>query len=207
VTRVGIIDVGTSNLGSLSAVVSRLGATPTVITDPNGLDNFSHLILPGVGEFAEASKRLVGRGFLSPIQDIVAQGIPFLGICLGMQLMATNGDEGGNSEGLSLVKGNVVKMENSSEARVPHVGWNSVEQQNIHPLFLNIPSDADFYFVHGFVVSGVPNSNVLGLTKHGDLFPSAIQSGSAVGVQFHPEKSQHAGSLLLSNFFSWSGGC
>lgn len=206
-TRVGIVDVGVCNLGSLSAALSRLGANPIVLDDAPSLGNVSHLILPGVGGFWEAAKRLRDRGFPESIRASIDSGRPFLGICLGMQLMVETGFEGGQSSGLSVVPGTVSALGPTSEARIPHVGWNSVSLVKRHPVFEGIRDATDFYFAHGYAVSEIPEDNVVGLTEHGTKFPSSISSGSAVGVQFHPEKSQSAGSLLLSNFLAWDGKC
>jgi glutamine amidotransferase len=207
VTRVGIIDLGICNLGSLAASLSRVGAEPIVIEEVAELDQFTHLILPGVGEFGEASKRLIERGLVQPIQEFVRTERPLLGICLGMQLMTQRGEEGGFSDGLELVDGVIVKLNPVGAERVPHVGWNSVFFLREHPIFEGISSGSDFYFVHGFVASAVPEDSEIASSKHGISFPSSIGKGSAVGVQFHPEKSQSSGAKLLRNFISWDGKC
>jgi imidazole glycerol-phosphate synthase subunit HisH len=207
VTKVGIIDLGICNLGSLAASLSRVGAEPVAIEAVPDLDQFTHIILPGVGEFGEASKRLVESGLVQPIQDFVRAGGPLLGICLGMQLMTQRGEEGGFYDGLGLVDGVIVKLNPVGAERVPHVGWNSVFFQREHPIFESISSGSDFYFVHGFVASAVPEDSEIASSKHGISFPSSIGKGSAVGVQFHPEKSQSSGAKLLRNFISWDGKC
>ena len=206
-TIVGIIDLGICNLGSLAASLLRVGAEPIVIEELTSLDQFTHIILPGVGEFGEASKRLIERGLVQPIQEFVRAERPLLGICLGMQLMTQRGEEGGFSDGLGLVDGVIVKLNPVGGERVPHVGWNSVFFQREHPIFESISSGSDFYFVHGFVASAVPGDSEIASSKHGISFPSSIGKGSAVGVQFHPEKSQSSGAKLLRNFISWDGKC
>lgn len=206
-TTVGIVDLGICNLGSLESALSRLRVETTVVTSPESLDHVSHIILPGVGGFAEAAKRIREKGLSSPMLDSINSGKPFLGICLGMQLMAVEGLEGSPSKGLGITAGVVSPLQPIESVRLPHVGWNSVHVQKPHPVFRDIPDGADFYFVHGFAISAVRDSDLIALSKHGVSFPSAIGNGSAIGVQFHPEKSQKAGAQLLSNFLGWDGRC
>jgi glutamine amidotransferase len=167
----------------------------------------SHIILPGVGGFGEAAKRLRGSGLLEAIRDSVSLGKPFLGICLGMQLMAEAGLEGIPSKGIGISKGKVAALKPLNNARVPHVGWNSVHFLKSHPVFQDLPDGTDFYFVHGYALSEFSNEEIIAFTNHGVQFPSSIGSGSAIGVQFHPEKSHTAGMQLLTNFFAWNGRC
>lgn len=206
-TTAGIVDLGICNLGSLESALSRLRVETKVVTSPESLEAASHIFLPGVGGFAEAAKRIREKGFSSPLREAVDAGKPFLGICLGMQLMGEEGLEGVLSEGLGITKGTVSPLEPVERVRLPHVGWNSVLIQRPHPVFQGIPDGTDFYFVHGFAFETVPNSDLIALSIHGNPFPSAIGKGSAIGVQFHPEKSQSAGAQLLSNFLDWDGKC
>jgi glutamine amidotransferase len=207
VTIAGIVDLGICNLGSLQSALSRLRVEALVITDPKYLDSATHIILPGVGGFGEASRRISTRGFHDPIRASIASEKPFLGICLGMQLMGEIGLEGEPSRGLGITAGTVSPLDSAEGVRIPHVGWNSVYLQRPHPVFREIPDGTDFYFVHGFAFSTVPEGSLVALTKHGVSFPSSIGEGSAIGVQFHPEKSQKAGAQLLGNFLSWDGKC
>ena len=204
---VGIVDVGICNLGSLTAAFSRLGKVPKIVGEPQSLDMVSHVVLPGVGGFGEASKRLRERGFFEGLRLSIESGKPFLGICLGMQLMTETGLEGGHSPGLSIIPGEIAPLEQTNDARVPHVGWNSVSFTTSHPIFRGIPNETDFYFVHGYAAINIPDVNIVGVSNHGIDFPSSIATGSAVGVQFHPEKSQGGGSRLLDNFLNWDGTC
>lgn len=206
-TKVGIVDLGVCNLGSLQSALSRLRVETIIITEPEHLDSASHVILPGVGGFGEAASRIRERGLYEPIRGFIASEKPFLGICLGMQLMAEEGLEGGVSQGLAITTGTVSPLEPVESVRLPHVGWNSVYFQRPHPVFLDIPDGTDFYFVHGFAFSAVSDSNLIALSKHGVSFPSAVGVGSAIGVQFHPEKSQKAGAQLLTSFVDWDGKC
>jgi glutamine amidotransferase len=131
--------------------------------------------------------------------------VPFLGICLGMQLMASTGHEGGVFSGLSIFQGVVKEMSPTPNTRIPHVGWNSVSFLKEHPVLENIPNGSDFYFVHGFEVQDYSPHTLLGTSSHGNEFPAVLGFKNAIGVQFHPEKSQAAGALLLSNFLGWDG--
>lgn len=207
-TRIGIIDLGVSNLGSLEAALNRLGCDTISFSRGQSNPQIDALILPGVGSFAEAMRRITTSGLDQLISVAHLSGIPVLGICLGMQLLSDRGFEGGETAGLGLIPGHTVQMiSGESPIRLPHVGWNSVSHRNPHPVFENIPQDADFYFVHGFHVMSVPERNVLGTTTHGTEFCSATSLDNVVGVQFHPEKSQANGLTLLKNFVRWAEAC
>ena len=207
-TRIGIIDLGVSNLGSLEAALNRLGCDSISFSRGQSNPQIDALILPGVGSFAEAMRRITSSGLDELISTAHLSGIPVLGICLGMQLLSDRGFEGGETAGLGLLPGDTVQMTSrDASVRLPHVGWNSVSHQNSHPVFENIPKDADFYFVHGFHVDAVPKGNVLGTTTHGTEFCSAASRDNVVGVQFHPEKSQVNGLALLRNFVHLAKAC
>ena len=207
-TRIGVIDLGVNNLGSLEAALNRLGCDSISFSRGQSNPQIDALILPGVGSFAEAMRRITSSGLDELISIAHLSGIPVLGICLGMQLLSDRGFEGGETAGLGLIPGDTVQMTSrESSVRLPHVGWNSVSHQNSHPVFENIPQDADFYFVHGFHVAAVPKGNVLGTTNHGTKFCSAASRDNVVGVQFHPEKSQVNGLALLRNFVHLAEAC
>ena len=203
-THVGIVDLGVSNLGSLHAGLSRMGTNPILLKEgPRDID-ISRLILPGVGSYAEAIKRLKLSGLFDYVVDAAHKRVPILGICLGMQLLSNSGEEGGFAVGLGLIPGRTVKMESSStDVRIPHVGWNSVNLRQEHPLFTGIADNTDFYFVHSFCVRGAQEENAIGLTSHGEPFQSVVANGNVIGVQFHPEKSQKNGVQLMKNFIEW----
>ena len=207
-TRIGVIDLGVSNLGSLEAALKRVGCDTISFSRGQSNPQVDALILPGVGSFAEAMTRMRLSGLDQLITSAHLSGIPVLGICLGMQLLSDRGFEGGETAGLGLIPGHTVQMKSEeSSVRLPHVGWNSVFHRNSHPVFESIPQDADFYFVHGFHVTAVPKGNVLGTTTHGTEFCSAASRDNVVGVQFHPEKSQVNGLALLKNFVRWAEAC
>lgn len=205
---IGIIDVGIGNIGSLrGALYSQGWDTQTVATAADMVD-ITHLFLPGVGSFAVAMQRLHIAGLVDPIRQHAAGGRPMMGICLGMQLLADRGIEGGASEGLGLIPGKVARLEVDPKLRLPHVGWNVFHpQQQQHPLLKGIRAEVDFYFVHSYFFNVLCEADIVGTTEYGMCYPSFVASGSVVGVQFHPEKSQRNGLRLLDNFCLWDGSC
>lgn len=204
--RIGIVDYGLNNLDSVARAVQECGGDPLVSKNPADLDDVDALILPGVGAFADAMLELTSRGFDAFLRDKVSQGTPLLGICLGMQLLASFGEEGGGASGLDLVPGRVVRLQ-SQDARIPHVGWNSVELTAPTPLFAGIPTACDFYFVHSYHFVCDSPDDALAQTDYCGGFTSAVGCGYVFGVQFHPEKSQRNGLALLRNFVGYPLGC
>lgn len=202
--RVAIIDYGLCNLDSVARAAQECGASPLITDDPRELHSADRLILPGVGAFRDAMASLSERGLVTPIQDEVAAGAPMLGICLGMQLLATTGDEGGGSDGIGVIDGHVSRLTpTASEPRIPHVGWNEVHPVGESPLFDGIPVGADFYFVHSYHFRPAGGAAVLAETPYAGGFVSAVGHATVFGVQFHPEKSQRYGLQLLANFLSF----
>ncbi|MFZ4801952.1 MAG: imidazole glycerol phosphate synthase subunit HisH [Chlorobium sp.] len=204
---IGIVDIGIGNIGSLRGALYSQGWDTKTVTLAADLDNITHLFLPGVGSFAVAMQRLHIAGLVDPIKQYAAKGRPLMGICLGMQLFADMGIEGGESEGLGLISGNVALLETDQQLRLPHVGWNVLHLQQKHPLLQGIRTDVDYYFVHSYYFNAMCEVDIVGITEYGINYPSFIARGSVVGVQFHPEKSQRNGLRLLENFCLWSGVC
>ena len=204
---IGIVDVGIGNLGSLRQALYNQGWDPVSVSTPEQITKVTHLILPGVGAFASAMDKLDGAGLIAPIQEFAASGHPVLGICLGMQLLASAGAEGGPTAGLGLISGKVVPIDQSEGLRVPHVGWNEAHQLRKHHLLKAIRNDVDFYFVHSYFFSADNTTDVLAVTDYGEKFASIVGRGNVVGVQFHPEKSQSNGIRILDNFCLWDGKC
>ncbi|MGD9794905.1 MAG: imidazole glycerol phosphate synthase subunit HisH [Acidimicrobiia bacterium] len=196
--RIAILAVGTGNLGSVINALTHLGSSPILIDDPNALGDARGIVLPGVGSFADGMQRLRSGGWVEPLRAAVTS-TPILGICLGMQLLAERGVEGGDTEGLGLVPGTVERLPASPGVRIPHVGWNDVEM--IAPSRLIEPSKSPraFYFVHSYALSA-DTPGVTGVTHHGSTFAATIEHGNAFGTQFHPEKSHKSGLALLTNF-------
>ena len=204
---VGILDLNSGNLRSVSNAIYESGFEFSLIRESAQLDNVTHLIIPGVGAFSTAIENILSADLFDALVQFHASGRPLLGICLGMQLFATIGYEGKKTKGLNLISGSVNLFEKSSEIRVPHIGWNTVHFRVAHPLFEGIKNDRDFYFVHSYYYDVNFEKNIYGETEYGHLFSSIIGDSNLVGLQFHPEKSQKNGLLLLENFCHWNGVC
>lgn len=202
-SRVAIINTGLCNLDSIARAVEECGKSLVVTDHPEDLATATHMILPGVGAFPAAMARLTERHLVDVMTEhVVGRGIPFLGICLGMQLLATGGSEIRNTPGLGWIDGNVDILKPGPGERVPHVGWNEVVPVNNSLLFRGVSPDRDFYFVHSYILRPTRAEDVVGQTPYGGGFVSAVQRGLIFGVQFHPEKSQQAGFDVLQNFLS-----
>jgi len=204
---IGIIDVGIGNQGSIREAVYSLGFDPVPVSAPAQLEELTHLILPGVGAYSHAMAQLRRHDLIEPLRAYAASGRPLLGICLGMQLLASVGDEDGPSEGLALIEGRVSKLPERPLFRVPHVGWNEVDFVRRHPLFEGVRNGMDFYFVHSYQFLPASETATLGRTHHGDPVVCAVGTSNVVGLQFHPEKSQKNGLRMLENFCDWDGTC
>jgi len=202
--KVAVINYGLGNLGSVRRALEDLGVDAFVADHPGSLFDAERMVLPGVGAFAEGMRRLISGGWLEAIRQQVAGGKPLLGICLGMQMLAQGGDEGGEAAGLGLVPGRVVHLESlGCRERIPHVGWNEVSHRSGDPLFARVPQGTDFYFVHSYAVAKAGPEVVSGEVTYGIAVTAAVRSGNVFGVQFHPEKSSRAGRQVLRNFLDW----
>jgi glutamine amidotransferase len=202
--RVGIVDYGMCNLDSVARAVQECGGDPVVSGRPAELAGVDRLILPGVGAFADAMRQLRERTLDAFLHDQVhGKGLPLLGICLGMQLLAEQGTEGGDTAGLGWVAGKVQRLRpTDQDRRLPHVGWNEVEPARASPLFEGVRRGTDFYFVHSYHLCPTDGADVLARTPYAAGFVSAVQHGLVFGVQFHPEKSQRAGFRVLKNYLA-----
>ena len=201
---VAIIDYGMCNIDSVARAMEKLGAEPLVTSRPDQVMAADGIILPGVGSFNDAMVELRQRQLIEPLQQQVkVNHTPFLGICLGMQLMASSGEEGGHSKGLDLIPGQIIRLQAEAGERIPHVGWNEVHQQDADsPLFAELTDKRDFYFVHSFHFVCASSNSILATTPYCGGFTSAVGHGNCFGVQFHPEKSLRAGATLLTNFLA-----
>lgn len=205
--NIGIVNVGIGNIGSLKGALYQQGYETTEVHSSTDLKNISHLILPGVGAYSSAMDRLEKAKLIDPIRGFVKSGNPLLGICLGMQILSSFGIEGGNTDGLNLIPGNVTKIQVRGKLRLPHIGWNNVNIKVKHPVIKGLKDEKDFYFVHAYHYSFLESKYIIATTKYGAAFPSIIGNHNIVGMQFHPEKSQRNGLMLLDNFCMWNGLC
>jgi len=202
--KVAIIDYGLCNLDSISRAVEECGGKPSITDQRKEIETATHLILPGVGAFNYAMENLREKGLPELLtEQVVGKQVPFLGICLGMQLLATKGYEGGETAGLGWISGEVRRLK-SGEARerIPHVGWDEVYYQKDCPLFAGIPPGKDFYFVHSYHFCCYNESDIVAYTPYCSRFVSGIALDLIFGVQFHPEKSQRLGFQVLRNFLA-----
>ncbi len=195
-----IVDYGMGNLRSVQKAFERLGVEATIADTPAALRGAEAMVLPGVGAFRDAIAALRQRDLVEVVREHVALDRPFLGICLGLQLLFDVSYEDGEFEGLGIVPGQVVRFDSQPGLRIPHMGWNEVEVTRPHPVFAGPEQPSHFYFVHSYHVQPADPSVVIGQTDHGGPFVSAIARGALVATQFHPEKSQQTGRRLLENF-------
>lgn len=204
---IAIVDYGAGNLASVCNAFDRLGHQAEICDRPAALDRHDRLILPGVGSFRAAMDSLNRAGWVDPLRAFADSGRPFLGICLGMQLLFDAGDEHGPTPGLGLIPGRVPKLNPAAPHRVPHVGWNNLQPLRPHPLLEGIKPAIDFYFVHSYHCVPTRPADVLATCDFGGPFVAAVAVGNIAAAQFHPEKSQPAGLKLLDNFAAWSPAC
>ena len=203
---IGIIDVGIGNIGSLNNAIYELGFDTCLVDSPDLLVQCDSLILPGVGSFSHGMKALNNANLIEPIRSYANENKPLLGICLGMQLLFDQGNEGGDQDGLGLIPGVVERFKEDPSLCIPHVGWNEVIQMKEHKIFQGVKTGIDFYFVHSYYVK-CNSTYVIGNTDYGEKFPSIILNNNVIGMQFHPEKSQKNGLRMLENFCLWNGVC
>lgn len=195
--RIAVVDYGAGNLVSIEQALTRVGAAVTVARDAEALRGADALVVPGVGAARPAMERLARAGLIDPIRDWIAADRPFLGVCLGLQLLFEGSDEDG-AQTLSVLGGRTVRLEDAPT--LPHIGWNQVVRTAEHPLFDGIDDGTDFYFVHSYVGAPIDDAVVAATTEHGRPFVSAVARGPLLGVQFHPERSGDDGLRLLANF-------
>jgi imidazole glycerol phosphate synthase glutamine amidotransferase subunit len=196
---IAVVDYGAGNLVSIEQALTTVGADVALVRDGEAMRGADALVVPGVGAAEPAMARLGSRGLTEPILAWLSADRPFLGICLGLQLLFDGSDEDGATT-LGVVPGRTVRLEVAPT--LPHIGWNQVERTRPHSLFDGIDDDTDFYFVHSYagVPEDAPDDLVLATTEHGTRFVSAVTRGAMLGVQFHPERSGPDGLRLLANF-------
>ncbi len=200
---IAIIDYGMGNLRSVSKAFEAVGYQAVVTRDVAAIKNASHVVLPGVGAFGDCMANLEHYDLIDSVRATIQSGKPFLGICLGLQLLFTESEEFGTHKGLDIIPGRVRRFAADPVLKVPHMGWNQVDVQRACPLFKGIPSGANWYFVHSYFVEPVNKEIVATTTTYGIPFVSSIWKDNVVACQFHPEKSQAVGLQLIKNFGAW----
>lgn len=195
---IGIVDYGRGNLRSVEKGLEKVGFTSKILTDPAELAAVQGVILPGVGAFADAMDALRRGGWLDPLLSYARSDKPFLGICLGMQVLFDIGEEHGEHQGLGLIPGRVVRF--PAGLKVPQMGWNNVQIVREDPLLEGIPDNTYFYFVHSYYAVPDDDEVVIGFSEYGVRFPALVGQGQIWGAQFHPEKSSFWGLAVLKNF-------
>lgn len=205
--RVGVIDYGVGNHGSMLRALEQLRVIPVLVTRASEIHQTDRLVLPGVGNFTDCISLLANAGWIAALQnDVLGYKKPLLGVCLGMQLLADSSSEGAaerqDTPGLGFIPGRVQHISNFvTKLRVPHVGWNCITRALTHdPLFKGIHDRTDFYFVHSYTFVTEDQNDVLAITDYGAPLTAAVRRGHITGTQFHPEKSSRAGLQVLQNF-------
>ena len=193
-----IIDYGAGNLRSVVNAITRLGYQAKITSNPADVLAAQAVILPGVGATGGTMQNLKALGMVDPIRQFIAEGHPFFGICVGLQVLFTGTEEGGWHECLNIIPGRVQKL--PPGLKIPHIGWNQVKQRASHPVFDAVPDEANFYFVHSYYAEPDDKSLVAGETDYGISLCSVIIRGNLVATQFHPEKSGKIGLKIYDNF-------
>ena len=198
---IAIIDYGVGNLYNLKNALDFQGLDNAIVDDPARISTASHIILPGVGAFRPAMDRFHDSGMEDVVRERIAAGCPFLGICVGMELMFDQSEEDGLHGGLGLIGGRVIRF--SHDLKIPQIGWNQVAAQRPDPLLAGIPDGSYFYFVHSYHFAASDPDHVAAETDFGGAVTAMVAKENMVGTQFHPEKSQKLGLMLIANFLRW----
>jgi glutamine amidotransferase len=195
-----VVDYGMGNLRSAQKGLEKAGVAAVVTSDAAAVQSADAVVLPGVGGFRDCMANLTQAGLVAPVMDAIERGKPFLGICIGFQLLMTISEEFGIHHGLDVIPGRVVRFDTENGLKIPHMGWNRVHYSGDNKLFEGIEDGSFFYFVHSYYVVPEDGSVVCGWTDYGDRFCSAIARDNLFATQFHPEKSHHHGLKVLENF-------
>jgi len=203
---VALIDYGSGNLRSAEKALARAGGAVVVTSKPEAIASAERIVLPGVGAFGDCMRGLSAvSGMIEALREsVLRRGVPFLGICVGMQLLASVGHEFGDHAGLGWIAGEVDRLTPSDPSlKIPHMGWNELTVTRPHPLFAGIAPGAHAYFVHSYAMRPRDPTHVLATSDYGGIFTAAVGRDNIAGTQFHPEKSQAVGLTLLGNFLTW----
>jgi len=205
---IAIIDYGMGNLRSVQKGFERVGAAATVTREAEVIEHAAGVVLPGVGAFGACMENLRSYGLVDVVRQVVERGTPFLGICLGMQLLFEESEEFGPVQGLGLLRGRVVRFRDRDDHdfRIPHMGWNQIRARQATPVLRGIADDAAVYFVHSYYVEPADPAVIATTTDYGGEFVSAVARDNLFACQFHPEKSQRIGLAMLKNFAESIGG-
>lgn len=204
INMVAIIDYDAGNIKSVEKAIDYLGEEAVITRDRDTILGADRVILPGVGAFGDAMDKLRTYGLDKVIQEVVGQNTPFLGICLGLQLLFESSEESEGVEGLGILKGKVVRLPEESDLKIPHIGWNSLKYPNPGRLFTGIAEDSYVYFVHSYYLQAKAPSIVTATTEYGTLIHASVEQGNVFACQFHPEKSSEVGMQILKNFLTIS---
>jgi glutamine amidotransferase len=209
--RIAVVDFGAGNLRSVAKALERSDLSPQITSDPDVIRSADGVVLPGVGAFKDAVTNLRATGLDDAVRDRIHNRRPYLGLCLGLQVLFEEGDEHGVTPGLGVLEGRVERFSDrtldGAPLRVPHIGWNTVKFSGDHPMLARLPDEGCFYFVHSYRAIPRCASDVVGRADYGGEFAAAVAREGMFAVQFHPEKSQSAGRRLLDAFAYWVGQC
>lgn len=204
INMVAIIDYDAGNIKSVEKALHYLGEEAVITRDRDTILGADRVILPGVGAFGDAMEKLRTYELDKVIQEVVAKNTPFLGICLGLQLLFESSEESEGVEGLGILKGKVVRLPEENNLKIPHIGWNSLKYPNPGRLFTGIAEDSYVYFVHSYYLQAKDSSIVTATTEYGTLIHASVEQGNVFACQFHPEKSSEVGMQILKNFLTIS---
>ena len=203
---IAVIDYKRGNLRSVQKALERMGGDAVITSDPALIKEADAVVLPGVGAFGDCLRNLEELGLVNPVLDAITSNKPFLGICLGLQLLFQESEEFGKTPGLGVIKGRVVKFENMNGLKIPHMGWNSIKKVSHSPLLNEVENGSYFYFVHSYYVVPEDENLIATKTTYGPVeFTSMIQRNNLWATQFHPEKSQKVGLRVFKNFINMVG--
>ncbi len=197
---IAILDYDAGNIKSVEKAVQLLGQEVTITRDRREVLNADKVILPGVGAFGDAMGKIRQYGLYEVIHEVVEQGTPFLGICLGLQLLFERSEESPGVEGLGILKGEILRIPETPGLKIPHMGWNSLEFRNNGRLFENLPEESYVYFVHSYYLRAADEKIVTAVTEYGTQIHASVEQGNVFACQFHPEKSSDTGLQILKNF-------
>ena len=201
---IAIIDYDAGNIKSVEKAIQFLGEDVVITRNSAEILNASGVILPGVGSFGDAMEKLHNYNLVPVIKEVVERQIPFLGICLGLQLLFEKSDESPGVEGLGILKGEIKRIPENGELKIPHIGWNSLKYPNAGRLYKSIAEDSYVYFVHSYYLEAKEEDIVVATTEYGTKIHASVEKGNVFACQFHPEKSSSVGLKILENFLKIS---